>query len=265
MFRRLLLSVLLFAAASNVRALEYTDVYYIPEESGWGIFLIQSDTFQFLSFFIYGPDGNPLWYTAELSDNGSGSYTGPLYATTGTYFADPWDPAKLTATVVGTASFTPVDLYHATLAYGLTGGPTVTKSVRRQTLLPYVLAGKYSGSAAGTISSCNDPADNDPAQRYRYNVEVTQVNDDSATLVFSFVDTAHAGQVCTVSGALTHLGRLYRMADAQGSCTGPGSTPGNFPVVVESFHPTGQGIEARTIAQLGGGCVQVLHLAAVHL
>src|SRR6478735_11173928 len=137
MFRRLLLSVLLFAAASNARALEYTDVYYIPAESGWGIFLIQSDTFQFLSFFIYDENGNPLWYTAGLTDDGNGNYTGPLYATTGTYWAAPWDPTRQTATVVGTATFTPIDLYHATLVYGLTGGPTVTKNVRRQTLLPY--------------------------------------------------------------------------------------------------------------------------------
>src|SRR3989442_1023828 len=94
--RRLVLAVLLLTAAFSARAIEYTDVYYNPAESGWGFFLVQSDTVQFLAFFIYGPDGKPTWYTAQLTDDGTGTYTGPVYATTGTYFALPWNPAQLT-------------------------------------------------------------------------------------------------------------------------------------------------------------------------
>src|SRR5262245_50661421 len=107
MFRRWLVALLLYAASFGAFALEYTDVYYLVEESGWGIFLVQSETLQFVSFFIYDEHGNPLWYVAELSDDGNGGYAGPLYATTGTYWANPWDATKSTATVVGTASFTP--------------------------------------------------------------------------------------------------------------------------------------------------------------
>ena len=50
--KRLALSVALLFAAARADALEYTDVYYNPDEAGWGIFLVQSDIDQFIAFFI---------------------------------------------------------------------------------------------------------------------------------------------------------------------------------------------------------------------
>jgi hypothetical protein len=252
MIRRLVAALILFAAASfNAQALEYTDVYFNPDEPGWGLFLVQSETFQFVAFFIYGPDGKPIWYTAELSFDGTDTYAGTLYATTGTYFASPWDPSKSTADAAGTASFKPIDLYHATLSYGLIGGPTVTKTIRRQTLLPYQMAGNYSGSTAGAITGCNDGTGNDPNVRGRYNLVVTQVGDESVAMTVTFVDQANAGIVCTLGGSLTHLGRLYRVADGLLKCS---DDDASRPTVIESLHPTGQGIEFRVVSDLGGGC-----------
>ena len=121
---------------------------------------------------------------------------------------------------MGTASFTPTDTYHATMVYALDGGPTVTEQVQRQTLLGYQMAGNYSGSLAGTTTGCPEPGDNDNAVQARYGLQVTQVNDDSITLKFSLVGE-DAGTVCTFSGPLTHLGRLYRVAGGQLVCIGP--------------------------------------------
>ena len=59
--------LLLFAAAFDAAALEYTDVYFNPETAGRGFFLVQSEGFQFIALFIQGPDGKPTWYTAELT------------------------------------------------------------------------------------------------------------------------------------------------------------------------------------------------------
>jgi len=70
--------VLLLASAALAHAAQYTDVYYDTAEPGWGVFLVQSDTFQFLAFFIYGPDGKPTWYTAWLVDDGTGNYSGSV-------------------------------------------------------------------------------------------------------------------------------------------------------------------------------------------
>ena len=261
MIKRLVLIVSLLLATFRAEALGgYTDVYFDPNEPGWGVFLVQSDTTQFIAFFIYGSDGKPTWYTAQLVNDGSGKFTGSLYAITGTYFANPWQGYNINP--AGTASFAPSDAYHATLTYTVTGVATVTKAIERQTLTPYAMAGNYSGSMSGSISGCSDPASNDPAFRGRYGLVVTQVDDQSATLVFNFVDSTHNGVVCTATGPLTHYGRIYQMANSTLVCTGPGEDATPEPATIDSFHPTGQGIEGR-LRSSGGGCTTSLHFAAV--
>ena len=260
MLKRLVLTVFLLFASMNAAALEYTDVYSNPAEPGWGVFLVQSDTTQFLAFFIYGPDGKPTWYTAQLTQDANGNYNGPLYAITGTYFANPWQGYNIAP--VGTASFEPSDIYHATLRYSLTGGPTIVKSVARQSLTPYSLAGNYSGSMSGTITGCALPADNEAHFRGRYSLAVTQTADQASTLTFTFVDTVHEGLVCTVPGTLTRLGRLYKL-NGQFSCSGRGEIVGPAGATIDSYHPTGQGIEGRLTTTLADGCNLSLRFAAV--
>ncbi|HUH93785.1 MAG TPA: hypothetical protein VL742_11710 [Casimicrobiaceae bacterium] len=255
MLKRLVLVALLVLSV-RAQAAEYTDVYYDAAESGWGVFLVQSDTTQFLAFFIYGPDGKPTWYVAILASDGAGGYTGSLYATTGTYFASPWQGNN--ATAAGTVKFAPTDRYHATLTYTVNGVATVTKTLVRQTLTAYQMGGTYSGSMAGSVAACSDPTQDDPSFRGNYKLTVTQDGDTDAALVFTFVDPTHSGTVCTVSGPLTHFGRLYQLA-GQIACTG-----GNpHPATLDALHPTGQGIEGYMTGTTGGGCQMSLHFAAV--
>lgn len=260
MLKRLVFAVLLLLSVS-ASAREFTDVYYDPAESGWGMFLVQSDTTQFVAFFIYGADGKPTWYVAILADNGAGSYTGDLLATTGTYFADPWQGDIVG--VAGTVTFTPSDIYHATLSYTVNGVGTVTKAVVRQTLTPYVLSGTYSGSASGAITGCTDPSRDEPNYRARYVLAVTQDADASVTLTFTFVDQVHNGLVCTISGPLSHFGRLYQVS-AQSSCTVPPAPPGTpDSLTIDSLHPTGQGIEGHVTGTSHNGCQNSIHFSAV--
>jgi hypothetical protein len=263
MLKRLLLAALCFVAC-NAHALEYTDVYYDPAESGWGLFLVQSDTVQFVAFFIYGADGKPTWYTAQLTDDGTGQYTGSMYATTGSPFGSAWNPGQLTVTPAGTATFHPLDRYHATLTYTVNGVATVVRPIQRQTLTSYPMAGRYSGSMAGSISGCTNGND-DPAFRARYVLDVAQDGDTSAALTFTFVDQAHNGIVCTATGPLAHFGRLYQMPGAMLVCSGPGQDAKPHSATIESLHPTGQGLEGRfsATATLGGGCSASLHFAGV--
>jgi hypothetical protein len=265
MLKRFVIALLLLTAAFSARALEYTDVYYDTAEPGWGAFLVQSDTTQFIAFFIYDKNGNPTWYTAQLMDDGTGTgtYTGTLYAVTGTYFINPWTGYVINP--AGTATFQAIDIYHATLKYTVTGLPTVTKAVQRQMLTAYKMAGDYSGSMAGSVGgmAC-DPAKADPSLRARYGLAVTQTGDASATLVFTFVDATHAGIVCTVIGPLTHFGRLYQMGPGTTlACAGPGQDGKVRAITIDSLHPTGQGIEGKLAGDVGGGCTASLHFSAV--
>ena len=258
MLKRLVLIALLLISV-RAQAVEFTDVYYDPAESGWGVFLVQSDTTQFLAFFIYGPDGKPLWYVAILANDGTGNYTGTLFATTGTYFPNPWQGNNVTA--AGTASFNPIDAYHATLTYTVNGVGTVTKTVQRQTLTAYALGGNYTGSAAGTINSCVNPNQNEPSYRSRYLLTVTQNGDQSATLVFAFVDVNHNGLVCTMSGPLTHLGRLYQLT-GQSTCTVNGQPAGAAQTVTIDSLEGGSRVIRGHFTSISG-CTASIHFAAV--
>jgi hypothetical protein len=82
-------------------------------------------------------------------------------------------------------------------------------------------------------------------------------------LTVTFVDPANNGVVCAVQGPLTHLGRLYRMINAQMACTEPGGAPTTTTVMINGLHPTGQGIEFRLSGPTGGGCTGDLHFSAV--
>jgi len=262
MLKRMLLIAMLLFAPAGVHAANYTDVYYDTAEPGWGAFLVQSQTFQFIAFFIYGADGKPTWYTAQLNDDGTGNYTGTLYAITGTYFQNPWQGYNINP--AGTASFTPSDVYHATLKYTVNGLAQVTKSMQRQTLTPDVLSPgpNYSGSMSGAVAGCADPTQNETPFRARYVLAVTQTANTSASLTFTFVDTAHDGLVCTISGPIAQYGRLYQL-NGMLTCTGLGNGGNPHPAVIDAFHTTGQGIEGYLTGANGGGCNVSLHFAAV--
>ena len=107
MLRKIVAVVLLCIASFGARALEFTDVYVDPNEIGWGIFVVQSDTFQFLAFFVYGQDGKPTWYSCQLSLDATGKYNGQLYASTGPFYGGPWDPSAQHNVAVGACTFTP--------------------------------------------------------------------------------------------------------------------------------------------------------------
>jgi hypothetical protein len=266
MLKRLIVMLWLVTTALTARAgatTSYTDVWFVPAESGWGVFVVQTNTFQFLAFFIYGPDGKPTWYTAQLTDDGTGNYTGGLYATTGTPFAQVWNPAQLTINQVGTAKFAPSNTFQATLTYTVNGVGTVTKAIQRQTLTPEVLSGNYSGSLIGSVSGCANPASNIASFNARFNLTVTQVANTSATFVFNIVayNDNPVSAVCTLTGAITEGGLLYSMPNANYSCPVSPATQ----AIINNFRVSGQGIEGRWHADDGGGCTESVHFSAVDL
>jgi hypothetical protein len=69
--------LLVLAFAPAAAATDFTDIWFIPQESGWGVNIVQSDSFLFATFFIYGSDKAPTWYTALLTFDGT-RYAGGL-------------------------------------------------------------------------------------------------------------------------------------------------------------------------------------------
>jgi hypothetical protein len=244
MLKRLALAVIcLFACTTPVYAYDYTDVYYNPSESGWGVFLVQSDSTQFIAFFIYDATNKPVWYSATLTLQPSGAYTGALVATTGSYFAGAWNPSQLTVNAAaGTVSFAPINRYLAALTYQVNGAPQVTKTIQRLTMTSMNLTGFYDGALFGTSANCTDASQNDPEGGHFYiNMSNVQNGEQAAALNITFRQT---DWVCTIDGPLTHFGRLYSMTNARFSCKGTGA-PGATTVTVEGLHPTAEGLEGH--------------------
>src|SRR5271169_256215 len=102
LLKRLLPALILALLLLPLRAAatDYTDIWYLPSESGWGVNLVQADNVIFATFFIYGPGNVPTWYTAVLYSDSNGNFAGNLYSTVGTYFGAPWIPGNVVNTLV---------------------------------------------------------------------------------------------------------------------------------------------------------------------
>jgi len=51
-------------ASATTFSIDYTDLWYIPTESGWGLNVIQQGNVMFATLFVYGTDNTPRWYVA---------------------------------------------------------------------------------------------------------------------------------------------------------------------------------------------------------
>lgn len=118
---RTMLAMLVVAAAipahaQSVPAANYSDIWYNPNESGWGVTVTQhSDNQTFAVWYTYDPRepdpsvaGNfkPLWLVMSGGTwTSPTTLTGDVYVTKGTPFASGWDPSALGVTRVGTFTF----------------------------------------------------------------------------------------------------------------------------------------------------------------
>jgi hypothetical protein len=251
MLKRFLLAVLLLVAAGRAAAVDYTDIWFNPAEAGWGVNVVQSDTFLFLTFFIYGADSKPTWFTGQVTQDSSGNFNGTLYSTTGTYYLSPW--AGFAGGPAGTVSFQPSGPYTARLIYTVNGVGTVTKFIQRQTLTAITVGGTYSGAQSGAYSNCSLSANNRAYTDF-FNVQVTQLTNGTVTFAFTY-----AAFNCTFSGTLVQQGQLYSVPGASYQCA---SDP-TFSANLTEIKATAQGIEGKFSALVGGNCREDAHFSAV--
>ena len=254
-----LLTLPLQAAA----AVDYTDIWYLPSESGWGVNFVQANNVIFATFFVYSEGNVPTWYTAIIYGNSDGSnFTGNLYATTGTWFGATWDPSKVVNTLAGTASFTPTNAYQGTLAYSFTTGipPTVTKLIQRQVLTTIALGGDYVGGIEGGYANSGGTCPAAGGYTDTYNLTLSQPGDGTASFTFNFASGNPAN--CTLSGTLVQYGQLYAIPNASYQCSDGLSTTAS----VDQIKATAQGVEGTYFApSVGSNCSEAATFSAVFL
>lgn len=120
-------------AFSGSRAAEanYQDLWWNPDESGWGVNLVHQGTIIFATLFTYSESGRDKWFVASnLGRQADGSFTGALYSTTGPAFnASPWQSIGFSQVGAMTLRFS--DGERGVLTYEV-GTTTVVKNIQRQ-------------------------------------------------------------------------------------------------------------------------------------
>ena len=111
---------------------DYTDHWWNPLESGWGISIHQHTSDRlFAVWFVYSPSGQPVWYTLQPGEwTSSKDYTGPVYKTTGPYFGVPFDSTQVGVAQVGVGTLSFTDSNTATFSYtveGVSGSKPITR------------------------------------------------------------------------------------------------------------------------------------------
>jgi hypothetical protein len=109
----------------------FQDLWWNPNESGWGVNVTHQGSILFATLFTYDANGKGLWLVMSNGTQSSGGhYSGTLYKTSGPPFnAAPW--GTTTPVAVGTMSFAFTDGDNGTLTYTV-NGVSVTKTITRQ-------------------------------------------------------------------------------------------------------------------------------------
>jgi hypothetical protein len=130
---RLVATITLFPLFSHAE--NYSDLWWNPSESGWGVTIADHETQLFAVMYAYDTDGSPMWFTVPGGTfNASRTlFTGDLYRTTGPSFTGPFDPGAVGTTKVGTAAFDFSNAAAGTVLFSYTiGSVSRTKQIRRQ-------------------------------------------------------------------------------------------------------------------------------------
>ncbi|MGZ5105564.1 MAG: hypothetical protein ACXWHB_13790 [Usitatibacter sp.] len=211
------------ASATTVTT-DFSDMWWVPSESGWGANMIQQGDTIFVTLFVYAQNGTPTWYVAPATSYqgvvaNAQVFSGLLYQTTGPYYgAASFNPNSVTATQVGTLSFSGQTNSTGTLSYSV-NGLNVNKSVQRQTWRTDNLAGRYRGATIGTYTGCPGTS----------TVDVPNTLTITQTASNMIVNEFGPNYTCQYTGILTQTGRIGNI-DGTGVCAVDGA--------IQNFHMT---------------------------
>lgn len=247
--RRLLAIVataLTLPAAASTLTPHYTDLWYLPTESGWGVNIIQQYDTMFVTIFVYGADNQPHWFVGPAVRTVGASQTqfaGPLYQTVGPVFSAPWSPAAYSFTQVGNINFTFGTATTGTMTYTVNNTP-VTKSIVRQTWGGNVLSGNYLGGVSANGTNCRNGVQNGPIL---INGELTINHASFFSPTFRIDFSSGSGNAsCTFAGPYQQEGRLGSIINGDWSCQIPNvSNPPRGTFSFTQIEATMNGVSGR--------------------
>jgi len=197
-------------------------------QSGWGINIAHQGRILFATWFTYDEDGSGMWLvvpdaeqvgTAGASPYGGTmtesmpTYTGAIYRTTGPAFdAQPFDPAKVGAQVLGIASFQFLDASDGTFTSTI-GGAVQMHAITRQVFGP--MPDCSLGGSPGSTPNFSDLWWRSPAgSESGWGVNLTQQGDTLFATWFTYDDSGKGLWLVMSNGVRTGpqswSGTLYR-------------------------------------------------------
>jgi hypothetical protein len=220
---RLLLLVAALAAGPAVRAANFTDLWWSPAESGWGVNVVHQDETAVVTLHVYDADGRPTWLTGIAIVygivQGQPQFRGTLHRMQGDAHTGPFDPGHTRATPAGTFWLSPSDAYHAELEYHVDGA-IVRKAIERHTFALAQPVAWYAGAFRLRQSLPGGP----PAGTIEYDADVL-LHFEGAQATIK-VDRP-GGESCLYRGPLVQRGRYV---DVRGAFDCDGRSAGTFEV-----------------------------------
>ena len=124
------------AGGTQGATLNFQDLWYaFPAESeaGWGVNLTHQGDIVFVTWFTYDSTNRGMWLVGPATRRTTGdNFTGPLYRTTGPAFsAQPWNPAGVGITEVGTVTLAFTGANAGTFSY-VVNTVSQSKAITRQ-------------------------------------------------------------------------------------------------------------------------------------
>ena len=122
----------IFGNSANSPAFDYTDLWWNPAESGWGVSLTQQSNIIFAAWYTYDASGNPIWYAATNCPATATGCTAPLFRFIGgAPLTSQWRGVN-PPNEVGRVTFAFSDPANGTMSYtinGVTSSRVITRQV----------------------------------------------------------------------------------------------------------------------------------------
>jgi hypothetical protein len=224
-----LLAVLLLAMLGPARAGQYSDLWWNPQESGWGLNLVQQQETAFVTLFVYDADGRPTWYFAPAARITHFGSTGPIFAGTFYRARGPWhggrfDPGAVQTAPVGELSLEVLAKDRMRVYYTAEDGVAVVKDVVRMTWDQPLIGAFYAGQfALRQVPAAGGP----PAGMRDYPGDVLVHFDPDTGQGFMRVDDPL--RRCEYRGPYQTTGKLIRFSGNY-TCTTGDAAQGTFEV-----------------------------------
>jgi hypothetical protein len=110
----------------------YTDLWWNPNESGWGLVVSHQYGVMFLAWFVYDDNGKPVWYVVPDCVVTGSNCTGTVYGTTGPPLGPSFDPTLVHVTAGGTVTLNFSDANNGILTLtvnGVSGSKSITREL----------------------------------------------------------------------------------------------------------------------------------------